>query len=153
MTTHSPFHDEDPHHPPANTLRGYMMAGETPPDSTDPKECSDDHPDSPLLPLVSTGCGCCAPATPSATTSTAPVDAREENDETPSPSAVYQVAGMTCGHCARHVTEAVHAVPQVNDVHIDLQSGGVSTVTVTGAASPETVRQAIDDAGYAVLSS
>lgn len=60
---------------------------------------------------------------------------------------------MTCGHCARHVTEAVHAVPQVNDVHIDLQSGGVSTVTVTGAASPETVRQAIDDAGYAVLSS
>lgn len=110
-------------------------------------------PTPPLLPLVSTGCGCCAPATPSATTSTAPVDAREENDETPSPSAVYQVAGMTCGHCARHVTEAVHAVPQVNDVHIDLQSGGVSTVTVTGAASPETVRQAIDDAGYAVLSS
>src|SRR5699024_2440354 len=47
MTTHSPFHDEDPHHPPANTLWGYMMAGETPPDSTDPKECSDDHPDSP----------------------------------------------------------------------------------------------------------
>src|SRR5699024_12882951 len=46
--THSPFHDEAPHHPPANALWGYMMAGETPPDSTGPKECSDDHPDSPL---------------------------------------------------------------------------------------------------------
>lgn len=106
-------------------------------------------PTSPLLPLASDGCGCCAPSTPSATVSAPAVAAA--TDATPEGPTTYQVTGMTCGHCARHVTEAVHAVPQVNDVHIDLQSGGVSTVTVT--ASPETVRQAIDDAGYAVLSS
>lgn len=104
----------------------------------------------PLLPLVSTGCGCCAPATPSGTTSATPVD---ENAATPSPVAIFQVEGMTCGHCTSHVTDAVSAVPQVDNVHIDLRVGGISTVTVTGTASPEDVGQVIDDAGYTVLSS
>jgi hypothetical protein len=34
---------------------------------------------------------------------------------------------------------------------VDLAVGGVSTVTVTGAPSPEEVRQAIEEAGYIVL--
>jgi copper chaperone CopZ len=60
---------------------------------------------------------------------------------------------MTCGHCTSHVTDAVSAVPQVDNVHIDLHAGGISTVIVTGTASPEDVCQVIDDAGYTVLSS
>lgn len=40
--------DSDPHQPLDNTPWGYIVKGETPPDPTDPKELSDDHPDSPL---------------------------------------------------------------------------------------------------------
>lgn len=103
-------------------------------------------PTLPLLPLASDGCGCCAPPTPSATTS-APA---AMTDAVPDVSTAYQVTGMTCGHCGASVTEAVNALPQVDEVRIDLAAGGVSTVTVTGAASPETVRRAIEEAGYTV---
>ncbi|CAB0530721.1 hypothetical protein CIP107506_02412 [Corynebacterium diphtheriae] len=69
-------------------------------------------------------------------------------DITPS----YQVTGLTCGHCAKSVTQALQALPQVDDVQIDLAAGGVSTVTVTGVVPPEMVRRAIEEAGYTVLS-
>lgn len=60
---------------------------------------------------------------------------------------------MTCGHCTGQVTDAVRALTQVKEVHIDLQAGGISAVTVTGAASPEAVRKAIMEAGYTVVPS
>jgi len=52
----------------------------------------------------------------------------------------------------KSVTQALQALPQVDDVQIDLAAGGVSTVTVTGAVPPEMVRRAIEEAGYTVLS-
>ena len=64
----------------------------------------------------------------------------------------YQVTGLTCGHCAKSVTQALQALPQVDDVQIDLAAGGVSAVTVTGVVPPEMVRRAIEEAGYTVLS-
>lgn len=103
----------------------------------------------PLLPLASTGCGCCAPSTPSATASR-PVSTA--TDAAPDGPTVYQVTGMTCGHCAGSLTKAVSALPQVDDVQINLAAGGVSTVTVTGGAPSEAVRRAIEEAGYTVLS-
>lgn len=48
MVTTRDSHPDDPHHPPRYTPWGYMMAGGTPPDPTDPKKRSDDHPDSAL---------------------------------------------------------------------------------------------------------
>lgn len=107
-------------------------------------------PTSPLLPLASDGCGCCAPSTPSATVSAPAVAAA--TDATPDGPTVYQVTGMTCGHCAGSLTKAVSALPQVDDVQIHLAAGGVSTVTVTGGAPSEAVRRAIEEAGYTVLS-
>lgn len=107
-------------------------------------------PTSPLLPLASDGCGCCAPSTPSATVSAPAVAAA--TDATPDGPTVYQVTGMTCGHCAGSLTKAVSALPQVDDVQINLAAGGVSTVTVTGGAPSEAVRRAIEEAGYTVLS-
>lgn len=101
-----------------------------------------------LLPLASGGCGCCAPSTPSTTVSD---PATTTAGATPDPLATYQVEGLTCGHCAGRVSEAVRALPLVDDVQVDLAAGGVSTVTVTGAPLPEEVRQAIEDAGYTVL--
>ena len=46
-------------------------------------------------------------------------------------SAVYQVAGMTCEHCAHAVTTELENLPGVIDVAVDLVPGGVSAVTVT----------------------
>lgn len=107
-------------------------------------------PTSPLLTLASDGCGCCAPSTPSATVSAPAVAAA--TDATPEGPTTYQVTGMTCGHCAGNVTEAVSALPQVDDVQVDLIAGGVSIVTVTGSVPVETVHRAIEETGYTVLS-
>lgn len=101
------------------------------------------------LPMASTGCACCAPAPDSHRT--APATA-----ETPAPAGVtttYQVKGMTCGHCAKSVTEEITALDGVTDVHIDLVAGGTSAVTVT-AARPlpaAEVRAAVEEAGYTLV--
>jgi copper chaperone len=69
-----------------------------------------------------------------------------------STTARYTVAGMTCGHCVSAVTEELTALPGVQDVRIDLVAGGDSTVTVTseGPLADDVVRDAVDEAGYAV---
>ena len=100
-----------------------------------------------LLPLASPGCACCAPSAPSTPTP----DPAATRSAAPPEATVYRVTDMTCGHCAASVTAAVRALPLVDDVHIELAAGGVSTVTVTGTASPPVVRHAIEDAGYTVL--
>lgn len=43
---------------------------------------------------------------------------------------IFQVDGMTCGHCANHVTNELKAVPGVTEVNVDLVAGGTSTVTL-----------------------
>ncbi|MCB0924248.1 MAG: cation transporter [Mycobacterium sp.] len=60
---------------------------------------------------------------------------------------IYNVKGMTCGHCVSTVTSAVGAVPEVSDVEVDLAAG---TVTVSGSASEQSVAQAISESGYEV---
>ena len=42
----------------------------------------------------------------------------------------FQVTGMTCGHCAGHVTAELKSVAGVSDVTVDLVAGGTSTVHV-----------------------
>ncbi len=59
----------------------------------------------------------------------------------------YQVQGMTCGHCVSSVSAEVGAIPGVDDVQVDLASGQV-TVTSENPLDTETVRAAIDEAGY-----
>ncbi|MCA9573197.1 MAG: cation transporter, partial [Myxococcales bacterium] len=55
------------------------------------------------------------------------------------------VEGMTCGGCVRRVDAAVRAVDGVQDVAVSLEE---ATVRVTGAASLETVREAVRAAGF-----
>ena len=57
----------------------------------------------------------------------------------------YTVTGMTCGHCVASVTEEVSALAGVTDVDVDLASG---RLTVTGGASEDEVRAAVEEAGY-----
>jgi copper ion binding protein len=59
----------------------------------------------------------------------------------------YQVQGMTCGHCVNSVSAEVGAIPGVTDVQVDLASGRV-TVTSEGPLETDTVRAAVDEAGY-----
>ena len=101
-----------------------------------------------ILPMASHGCNCCGPAS---RTDTASIPATSDSSAGGS-SPSYQVTGLTCGHCAKSVTQALQTLPPVDDVQIDLAAGGVSTVTVTGVVPPEMVRRAIEEAGYTVLS-
>lgn len=59
----------------------------------------------------------------------------------------YQVQGMTCGHCVNSVSTEVGAIPGVKDVQVDLASGQV-TVTSESPLDTDTVRAAVDEAGY-----
>ncbi len=60
----------------------------------------------------------------------------------------YAVAGMTCEHCVRSVTEEVSEVPGVTAVDVDLARG---RMTVQGDADAVAVRAAVAEAGYEVV--
>ena len=72
-----------------------------------------------------------------------------------STTAAFRVTGMTCDHCVRAVTDEVSAIPGVRDVEVDLVAGGESTVRVVSedALSEDTVREAVDEAGYQLAGS
>lgn len=104
------------------------------------------------LPGATNGCSCCAPAADA----TAPAGHQSADPTgTSAGAATYQVEGMTCGHCAGRVTEALTALEGVLDVQIDLVAGEASAVTVTSTTpvAEESVRAAVARAGYAVTSS
>lgn len=69
-----------------------------------------------------------------------------------SQTTTFSVDGMTCGNCVRHVTEELTAIPGVRDVSVDLHAGGSSPVTVVHdePLSDDAVREAVEEAGYAV---
>jgi copper chaperone CopZ len=61
----------------------------------------------------------------------------------------YRVSGMTCDHCVRAVTTELVLLPGVRSVDVDLAEGAV-TVTSDGPLDLEGVREAVDEAGYAL---
>lgn len=56
----------------------------------------------------------------------------------------YKVDGMTCGGCARSVTNAITKLAPNAKVEVDLTAG---TVSVDGALS-DTVKKAVEAAGF-----
>ncbi|MEY3732906.1 MAG: hypothetical protein RL347_265 [Actinomycetota bacterium] len=64
-------------------------------------------------------------------------------------TATYKVSGMTCDHCVRAVTTELALLPGVRSVDVDLAEGAV-TVTSDGPLDREQVREAVDEAGYAL---
>ena len=64
-------------------------------------------------------------------------------------TATYQVTGMTCDHCVRAVTTELVLLEGVRSVDVDLAQGAV-TVTSDGPLDRKEVREAIDEAGYAL---
>ena len=65
----------------------------------------------------------------------------------------YGVAGMTCEHCVRAVTDELSALRGVRDVAVDLVAGGTSTVRVVSDAplAELAVRDAVAEAGYTLV--
>ena len=70
-------------------------------------------------------------------------------------STTVNVSGMTCGHCVSSVSEELEALSGVEKVDVDLNAGGISTVTITSneALSSSEIGEAIAEAGYLVVAS
>ena len=63
----------------------------------------------------------------------------------------YLVRGMTCDHCASSVTAEVGSIPGVGEVAVDVAAGLVS-VTSDLSVTAEQVREAVEEAGYELVS-
>jgi len=61
----------------------------------------------------------------------------------------YVVKGMTCEHCVNAVTGEIEALQGVRDVRVELSAGTVA-VTSDGVLPLDSVRTAVDEAGYAL---
>ncbi|MFM0243027.1 heavy-metal-associated domain-containing protein [Paraburkholderia phytofirmans] len=59
----------------------------------------------------------------------------------------FQVEGMSCQHCVAAVTNAIREHDSGAQVRVDLASGRVA---VESAQPAETLKAAIDEAGYTV---
>lgn len=60
-------------------------------------------------------------------------------------TAVYTVEGMHCNHCKAAVEKAVGSLKGVSSAEVNL---GAKTVTVTGTADADSVRKAVEQAGF-----
>lgn len=58
---------------------------------------------------------------------------------------ILKVSGMSCGHCVRAITQAVHALDEAAEVQIDLAA---AEVRVASRLTPEQLLQAVRDEGY-----
>lgn len=61
----------------------------------------------------------------------------------------FKVEGMTCGGCARGVTNALKRVDAAAVVDVDLAG---KTVSVNSTADTQQLKQAIETAGFSVTS-
>jgi len=59
----------------------------------------------------------------------------------------FTVTGMTCGHCEKAVTNAIHSVDPQAQVRIDRTA---NKVTVESAQPHQEIANAISEEGYAV---
>ncbi|MET9934474.1 MULTISPECIES: heavy-metal-associated domain-containing protein [unclassified Streptomyces] len=60
---------------------------------------------------------------------------------------VYDVVGMTCGHCKATLTKEIGALAGVLSVEVDLEAGRVAVVT-DGTPDDALLAKVVDEAGY-----
>jgi copper chaperone CopZ len=63
---------------------------------------------------------------------------------------VYEVKGMTCGHCEGAVSEEISGIAGVISAKAEAATGRV-TVTSTAPLAEDAVRAAVDEAGYELV--
>lgn len=62
----------------------------------------------------------------------------------------FNVSGMTCGSCVRHINAAVRPLSGVIDVEVRLKEGTVTVDFDPSTAKPEQFVSAIENEGYEV---
>lgn len=60
-----------------------------------------------------------------------------------------QIEGMSCRHCVAHVKEALEEMKGIESVEVSLED---KCAIIVGDAAEEAIKEAIDEAGYDVLS-
>lgn len=63
---------------------------------------------------------------------------------------VFEVQGMTCGHCVNSVTSEIKKIDGVSDVSVDLVTGKVDVTSDQELIKSE-VAAAIAEAGYELV--
>jgi copper chaperone CopZ len=79
---------------------------------------------------------------------------KEQAMSTTSPTTTtISVSGMTCGHCVSAVSEELESLEGVEAVDVELNAGGISTVTITSnkELAPAEIGEAVAEAGYLVV--
>ncbi|MDR5834219.1 heavy-metal-associated domain-containing protein [Caballeronia sp. LZ034LL] len=61
----------------------------------------------------------------------------------------FEVQGMSCQHCVGAVTRSIKEIDPQAQVRVDLERGRVA---VDSAQSADALKDAIDEAGYTVVS-
>ena len=61
----------------------------------------------------------------------------------------FQATGLTCGHCAKAVSDELKALDGVLDAEVEVVNGGASVVTVVAERdlTDDEVAAALDEAG------
>lgn len=57
------------------------------------------------------------------------------------------IEGMTCGHCASHIEEALKGVCGIKSAKVDLK-GKVAVIELAHEVDDEKIKSAVEDAGY-----
>ncbi|MET7452432.1 heavy-metal-associated domain-containing protein [Streptomyces sp. NPDC005574] len=70
-----------------------------------------------------------------------------QTDTTGSVTTVYQVTGMSCGHCEGSVSSEISEIPGVTSVKAVASTGEV-TVVSAAPLDQAAVRAAVDEAGF-----
>ncbi|MFJ8792938.1 heavy-metal-associated domain-containing protein [Streptomyces sp. NPDC102462] len=73
-----------------------------------------------------------------------------QTDNRDSVTTVYQVSGMSCGHCEGAVSGEISEIPGVSSVKAVASSGEV-TVVSAAPLDEEAVRAAVDEAGFELV--
>ena len=74
-----------------------------------------------------------------------------QTDTPGSVTTVYQVSGMSCGHCEGSVSGEIAEIAGVSSVKAVASTGEV-TVVSTAPLDEEAVRAAVDEAGFELVS-
>lgn len=59
------------------------------------------------------------------------------------------VEGMSCGHCVKHVKEALLEVKGIKSAEVELAT---KSAVIDGEAEDSAIKCAVEDAGYEVVS-
>jgi copper chaperone CopZ len=73
-----------------------------------------------------------------------------QTDTQGSVTTVYKVSGMSCGHCEGSVSGEISGLPGVSSVKAVASTGEV-TVVSAAPLDDETVRAAVDEAGFELV--